>query len=428
MAINAIRGFNDILPGEIEKWQFFEDTARGLLESFGFSEIRIPVLEKTELFVRGIGDTTDIVEKEMFTFPDRHGEMMTLRPEGTASVVRAFIEHAMYSRDPLAKLYYMGPMFRYERPQKGRYRQFYQIGAEILGVEDPSADAEILSMLMELFKKAGIKGTELQVNSLGCTECRPVYKSRLQEFLKERTEKLCPDCQRRISTNPLRALDCKSHGCMEATHDAPSILDYLCHQCSTHFEGVKSSLNILGTSYSINKRMVRGLDYYLRTTFEIICTSLGSQNAVAAGGRYDGLVKDLGGPEIPGLGFAIGMERAVSLIDVSDTKFVRKPALFIAAIGEKARKWALKTKYDLNTKGIWAEIDYEGKSVKSQMRRAGKIGARFAAVVGDSEISTGLAALKDMVEHREEEVSLSTIAERIGIASENTFHPRDINV
>lgn len=413
MAINAIRGFNDILPGEIEKWQFFEDTARGLLESFGFSEIRIPVLEKTELFVRGIGDTTDIVEKEMFTFPDRHGEMMTLRPEGTAPVVRAFIEHSIYARDPVSRLYYMGPMFRYERPQKGRYRQFYQIGAEVFGIENPFADAEILSMLMELFKRTEINGAELQINSLGCKECRPSYKARLLEFLKTKTDELCQDCQRRLNSNPLRVLDCKNEGCRRATTDAPSILDNLCQRCSEHFSGVKSNLDNLGTGYSINPRMVRGLDYYQKTAFEIVSSSLGSQNTIAAGGRYDGLVKDLGGPEIPGIGFAIGMERAVSLIGVPDARFVKKPALFIATMGERAKEWASKTKYDLNIKGIWVEIDYEGKSMKSQMRRADKIGAMFTVVVGDTEIDSGMAILKDMDGHKEEELSLSAVAEKL---------------
>lgn len=416
MAINALRGFNDILPGEVEKWQFFEDAARGIFKSFGFSEIRTPVLERTELFARGIGETTDIVEKEMFTFPDRHGEMMTLRPEGTAAVVRAFIEHSIHARDTVSKLYYMGPMFRYERPQKGRYRQFYQIGAELFGIENPFADAEVLSMLMELFKRTRVKGAELQINSLGCMECRPQYKGRLLDFLKAKTGNLCQDCQRRLITNPLRVLDCKNEGCREATKDAPSILDNLCQGCSSHFEEVKVNLNTLGTIYSINPRMVRGLDYYQKTTFEIICTSLGAQNAVAAGGRYDGLVKDLGGPEVPGLGFAIGMERAISLIGDGDELFLRRPGLFIAAIGEKAKEWGLKTKYELNIKGIWAEMDYEVKSIKSQMRRADKLGSRFAVVVGDSELSSDSALLKDMSEHKEERIRLSSIAERLEAA------------
>lgn len=415
MGINAIRGFNDILPGEIEKWQFFEETARNLFESFGFSEVRVPILEKTELFVRGIGEATDIVEKEMFTFPDRHGEMMTLRPEGTAPVVRAFIEHSMHAADPVTKLYYTGPMFRYERPQKGRYRQFYQIGAEIFGVENPIADAEVLSMLTELFNRTGIKGAELQINSLGCKECRPQYKVHLLDFLKIIADKLCPDCQRRLNHNPLRVLDCKNEGCKEATKDAPSIIDNLCDRCDSHFNEVRSNLDTLGTCYSLNHRMVRGLDYYQKTTFEIICSALGSQNAVAAGGRYDGLVKDLGGPETPGLGFAIGLERAVSLIELTGKSFLKRPALFIATVGEQARKWALKTKYELNLKGIWAEMDYEGKSIKSQMRRADKIGARFSVVVGDSEISSGSAILKNMVEHSDKEINLSSLTEKVSI-------------
>lgn len=413
MGINAIRGFNDILPGEVEKWQFFEDTARRVFEAFGFSEIRVPILEKTELFVRGIGEATDIVEKEMFTFPDRHGEMMTLRPEGTAPVVRAFIEHSLHAADPVTKLYYTGPMFRYERPQKGRYRQFYQIGAEIFGVESPVADAEVLSMLTELFRRTGIKGAELQINSLGCKECRPLYKEVLLEFLKNREEKLCPDCRRRLSHNPLRVLDCKNEGCKEATKDAPSILENLCSQCASHFTEVKSNLDALGTAYLINHRMVRGLDYYQKTTFEIVCTSLGSQNAVAAGGRYDGLVKELGGPETPGLGFAIGLERAVSLIEVAEKDIFKKPALFIATVGEPAREYALKIKYKLNIEGIWAEMDYEGKSIKSQMRRADKIGAMFSVVLGDSEISSGQAILKNMVTHSTEEISLSSITAKV---------------
>lgn len=413
MAINAIRGFNDILPGEVEKWRFFEDTAKDIFESSGFSEIRIPLLEKTELFVRGIGEATDIVEKEMFTFPDRHGEMMTLRPEGTAPVVRAFIEHSLFARDHVSKLYYIGPMFRYERPQKGRYRQFYQLGAEIFGVESPFIDAEVLSMLMELFKRTEIKGAELQINSLGCDDCRPHYRSLLLDFLKSKTNSLCPDCRRRLNTNPLRALDCKSSGCIEATKDAPSMLNNLCRICSAHFDDVKSNLDKLGTEYFLNPRMVRGLDYYKKTTFEIVCTSLGSQNAVAAGGRYDGLVRDLGGPDLPALGFAIGMERAISLMGIEDSRFLKRPRLFIATIGERAMEWALKTKYDFNVKGIWVEMDYEGKSVKSQMRRADRIGARFAVVIGDSEISSGLAILKDMAEHKEEEIAISSILEKI---------------
>lgn len=415
MGINAIRGFNDILPGEVEKWQFFEDTARGIFEAFGFSEIRVPILEKTELFVRGIGEATDIVEKEMFTFPDRHGEMMTLRPEGTAPVVRAFIEHSMHAADPVTKLYYIGPMFRYERPQKGRYRQFYQIGAEIFGVESPVADAEVLSMLTELFRRTGIQGAELQINSLGCKDCRPLYKDLLLEFLKKREDKLCSDCRRRLNHNPLRILDCKNEECKEATKDAPSILENLCTHCASHFAEVRSNLDILGTAYLINSRMVRGLDYYQKTTFEIVCTSLGSQNAVAAGGRYDGLVKDLGGPETPGLGFAIGLERAVSLIEPADKDIFRRPAIFIAALGEQAANWALKTKYELNLKGIWAEIDYEGKSIKSQMRRADKIKAGFSVVVGDGEIASGHAVLKDMINHTSEEVSLSSIIVKLSV-------------
>ena len=404
MAINGVKGFNDILPGEVEKWQHIEATARRVFELYGLSEIRIPILEKTELFSRSIGDATDIVEKEMYSFVDKGDNKVTMRPEGTASVMRAFIEHKMHAQDPVARLYYMGPMFRYERPQKGRYRQFHQIGAEITGVTAPTVDAQVLTMLTHFFQELGLAEPSLQINSLGCPDCRPLYREALKGFLLNKIELLCEDCVRRYETNPLRALDCKSAGCQEATKGAPSMLEYLCPCCSDHFEKTKSFLELVGTPYSINERMVRGLDYYTRTTFEMVTTQLGAQSAVAAGGRYDGLISELGGPQLPGIGFAIGVERVALLLAEKD--FSRRPDLFIAAMGEEAHAVAFKLMTALQRAGVAVEIDYEGKSLKSQMRRADKFNSRFTLIIGGDELARGTAPLKDMDGGTQSEVGL----------------------
>lgn len=404
MAINGVKGFNDILPGEVEKWQYIEATARRVFELYGFSEIRIPILEKTELFCRSIGDATDIVEKEMYSFEDKGGNKVTMRPEGTASVMRSFIEHKMHALDPVARLYYMGPMFRYERPQKGRYRQFHQIGAEVTGVSAPTVDAQVLTMLTHFFAELGLDEPTLQINSLGCPCCRPVYREALKSFLLSKIELLCEDCNRRYETNPLRALDCKSPGCQEATKGAPAMLEYLCPECSEHFAATRKYLDLVGTPYSINERMVRGLDYYTRTTFELVTGLLGSQSAVAAGGRYDGLISDLGGPSLPGIGFAIGVERVALLLAEKD--FARRPDLFIAALGEEAHAEAFRLMTALQRKGAAVEIDYEGKSLKSQMRRADKFKSRFTLIIGGDELARGTAPLKDMDGGTQGEVSL----------------------
>jgi len=404
VAINGVKGFNDILPGEVEKWQHIEATARRVFELYGLSEIRIPILEKTELFSRSIGDATDIVEKEMYSFTDKGENKVTMRPEGTASVMRAFIEHKLHALDPVARLYYMGPMFRYERPQKGRYRQFHQIGAEITGVAAPTVDAQVLTMLTHFFAELGLSEPSLQINSLGCPCCRPVYREALKGFLLNRIELLCEDCNRRYETNPLRALDCKSPGCQEATKGAPSMLDYLCTDCSDHFEKTKSYLDLVGTAYSINQRMVRGLDYYTRTTFEMVTGMLGSQSAVAAGGRYDGLISELGGPQLPGIGFAIGVERVALLLAEKD--FSRRPDLFIAAMGEKAHAEAFRLMTALQRKGVAVELDYEGKSLKSQMRRADKFKSRFTLIIGEDELASRTAQLKHMDAGTQGEVAL----------------------
>lgn len=406
MSITAIKGFNDILPTESDRWQYIEQAARRVFELNGFSEIRVPIMEKTELFCRSIGDATDIVEKEMYTFTDKGDNSVTLRPEGTASVMRAFIEHKLYAQDPVAKLYYLGPMFRYERPQKGRYRQFHQIGAEITGVNAPLADAQVLNMLVQFFREIGLDEPSLQINSLGCPECRPAYRAALVAFLEERLDRLCEDCKRRFTTNPLRTLDCKVPGCAEATAGAPSMLDHLCGDCADHFDRVKRYLDSTGTPYDINPRMVRGLDYYTRTTFELVTGLLGSQSAVAAGGRYDGLISQLGGPAIPGIGFAIGFERVALLLE--DKDFSRQPDLFMATMGDRERDFAFRLMHELLRSGARVEMEYEGKSLKSQMRRADKLGARYSVVIGENEVASGKAAFKRMKDGEQIEVPLKT--------------------
>ena len=405
MALTGIKGFNDILPGEVEKWQLIEATARRVFELYGFSEIRVPIMEKTELFCRSIGDATDIVEKEMYSFVDKGENAVTLRPEGTASVMRAFIEHKLYAADPVAKLYYMGPMFRYERPQKGRYRQFHQIGAEVTGVTDPAIDAQVLTMLCHFFADLGLDEPALQINSLGCPDCRPGYRNALREFLRGKLDQLCDDCKRRFETNPLRALDCKAAGCKAATAGAPSVLDHLCAGCDVHFAGVRSRLDDVGTAYTINSRMVRGLDYYTRTTFELVTGLLGAQAAVAAGGRYDGLIADLGGPQLPGIGFAMGVERVALLL--ADREFRKRPDLFIAALGEAARQESFRLMTSLQKLGVSVEIDYEGKSLKSQMRRSDKFKSRFTLIIGEDELAKGRAQLKNMDAGTQEDVAFS---------------------
>lgn len=420
--INSIRGFNDILPPETNIWQHIEKEARSVFEAYGFSEIRVPIAERTGLFSRSIGEATDIVEKEMYTFSDRHGESITLRPEGTAPVVRAYIEHKLYASDPVAKLYYLGPMFRYERPQKGRFRQFYQIGAEVFGIDDPRVDAETLEMLVSIFHRLGLEGISLQINSLGCKECRPLYKEKLLSFLKDKKNNLCQDCQRRYEINPLRTLDCKSHACIEITSGAPSILDSICGGCKSHFEKVKEYLELSQINFSLNPKMVRGLDYYVRTTFEITALGLGSQNAVAAGGRYDGLVKNLGGPDLPGFGFAIGMERLAMLIrDSSQQSVISSQQLaFMAILGDKAEKEAVGLIKRIRAKGMRIESDYGSKGIKPQMKRADKLGAKFVLILGDDELAAESIAVKNMENGEQEKIPLNQAEERLKLLMEQS--------
>lgn len=393
--ITAIKGIKDILPKDSPTWRQMELTARQIFECFGFCEIRVPIMEKTALFQRSIGETTDIVEKEMYTFRDRDDEMLTLRPEATASVIRAYIEHNLSAADPITKLFTMGPMFRRERPQKGRFRQFHQIDVELFGDDTPQADAEIIFMLTHFLQSLGIEKLSLEINSLGCKTCRPVFSQAVVDYLKGSEDKLCPDCQRRIYANPLRVFDCKVESCGAVIADAPRILSFLCAGCSDHFSRVKSYLDDLKMPYEINARMVRGLDYYTKTAFEVKSGALGAQNSLAGGGRYDGLVSFLGGPETPGIGFGIGMERLAACLPPSDQNSYSTD-IFIAALGERAQKTAFVLTQELRRAGICAVMDYSNKSLKSQMKRADKLNSAYTLIFGDREVDENRAELRNM--------------------------------
>lgn len=414
--IQLIRGFKDILPGEVELWQEIERVARNLLEDFGYKEIRIPIMEKTELFARSIGEDTDIVEKEMYTFPDRKGDLITLRPEATASIVRSYIQHKMYASDPARKLYVIGPMFRRERPQKGRYRQFYQIDAEIFGVASAYADAELIYLLTVLSERLAVTDVSAHINSLGCPECRPDFKAALLRFMEDRMETLCADCKRRSERNPLRALDCKVPACREAMTDAPSILDHLCPECRDHFDTVQRALTELGVEFVVDSRLVRGLDYYSRTTFEILTGSLGAQSAVAGGGRYDALVEMLGGPSIPATGFAIGFDRLAEIAGLKPADFEKSPDVFIAALGPECQANAFQWSCALGVQGITADMDMEDRSLKSQMKRANRMGADYVLIYGENERKEGVAVLRNMATKEQTSIPLDKVVHEIATA------------
>ncbi len=411
MDVRAIRGMNDILPAEVARWRLVEDTARRIFSLYGFRELRPPVMERTELFLRGIGDDTDVVEKQMYTFTDKGGDSVTLRPEATACVLRSVIEHNLLGADPVQKLYSIGPMFRYERPQKGRYRQFHQINAERLGEDGPFADAETLALAHDLASAVlGRDALLMEVNSLGCKACRPGFKGALQEFLASKQDMLCTDCRRRMDTNPLRVLDCKVESCRQAVQGAPSMEAHLCEACRGHFDEVLKGLQVFGVRFERNPRLVRGLDYYTRTTFEITAVGLGSQNAVAGGGRYDDLLSILGGPPVGGIGFAFGMERLIMLMgDVQDKVsgcFVvaqANPAVELAALGLIA---------ELRAAGIPAEAAF-GRSFKAQMRRADRAGYPLCAIIGEEELASGTLTVRDMRSASQAKVTRSGVIQEI---------------
>lgn len=394
--IQLVRGFKDILPAETPVWRQIENTAATLFEAFGFREIRLPVVEKTALFQRSIGEHTDIVEKEMYTFEGSKGELLTLRPEATASVVRSYIQQKLYAPDPVQKLYTIGPMFRRERPQQGRYRQFYQINAEVFGIASPYIDAQLIFMLWKFFETLGVGGLSVQINSLGCPACRPAFRDALADALAAKADQLCADCVRRLDKNPLRVLDCKVPSCQAAIKDAPDMADYLCEACARDFQRVKSALALQQIPFVLNPRLVRGLDYYTRTAFEIQTDALGAQNAIAGGGRYDSLVKMLGGPEVPAIGFAIGLDRLVALLAQDCPGKAIAPQLFVAALGEEPRDAAFEWACALSLAGIRTEMDFSGKSLKALMKRADRLGAAHVMIVGSREIEDGAVVVRNM--------------------------------
>jgi histidyl-tRNA synthetase len=410
--ITAIRGFKDILPEDARRFWEVESIARQVFTYFGFQEIRTPIMEKTELFKRSIGESTDIVEKEMYTFADRDNEYLTLRPEATASVIRAYIEHNMSAAEQITKLFTIGPMFRRERPQKGRFRQFNQIDVELFGEDKPQSDAEIIFMLMHFLTSTGLRDLQLEINSLGCLDCRFEFSREILNFLNKSVDNLCPDCLRRAGANPLRVFDCKVETCADTIANAPTILDFLCADCESHFAQVQSFLKDLCISFAINPRMVRGLDYYTKTAFEVKTSALGAQNAIAGGGRYNSLVSDLGGPEVPGIGFAVGFERLIACLpEEGKNKF--KTDLFIATLGEQAQKLAFGLTNELRRAGISAEMDYADKSLKSQLKRADKLNSSFALIMGDKEIDEKQVLLRNMQTKDQQTIPLDYLLESI---------------
>jgi histidyl-tRNA synthetase len=410
--IRGIKGVKDILPDEVGRWQWIESTARRLAEVYGFREIRVPVFEVTELFARSIGTSTDIVEKEMYTFQDRDGSSLTLRPEATAGAVRAYIEHNLAASPTSQKLYYFGPMFRHERPQAGRLRQFHQFGVEAFGCAEPAADIEVVALLWRFFSTLGLPDLTLEINSLGEAGDRPAYKKILLEFLEKRADKLCQNCRRRMATNPLRVLDCKVPDCRAATEGAPKLTDHLSAHARTHFDAVLAGLKALGIPFLLNPRLVRGLDYYTLTTFEVTCGHLGAQNAVGAGGRYDGLVKTLGGPETPAVGFAVGLERTA--LALPGTALPSPPGLvYVAAFGPQGAPAGHRLLYELRSLGVQADTDHRARTLKAHLKQADRLGASLAAIIGDDEASQGRAIVRDMGTKEQIEYSLSDSAKRL---------------
>ena len=411
----APKGTQDIMPAEIGQHQFLEKSLIEIAGKFGFSELRTPVFEHTELFQRGVGETTDVVQKEMYTFIDKGERSITLRPEGTAGAVRAFLEHGLFNEALPSKLCYILNCYRYEKPQAGRWREFQQFGVEMLGSSHPAADAEVIALANEIFSFFGIEGLELQLNSIGCPTCRADYHRALREYFESKKENLCPTCLERLEKNPMRILDCKSPICKEICEGAPHITDYLCGDCKEHFDGVQSYLKEMNIPFTINPGIVRGLDYYTRTVFEFVSTSIGAQGTVCGGGRYDGLVKELGGPDTPALGFGLGTGRLLMVMKNQGIELPteEKCELYIAPMGEKASKKAMAICSILRSDGIFALTDVMGRSLKAQMKYADKIGAKFTAVLGDTEIEKGVITLKNMSNGEENEVGIDSIADEI---------------
>jgi histidyl-tRNA synthetase len=409
--IRAVRGTRDIIPDEIYKWQYVESVARSVFETFGFREIRTPIFEYTELFVKGTGEITDIVQKEMYTFTDKGGRSLTLRPEGTPPIVRSYLGNNLFVDLPVSKLYYVAPMFRYERPQAGRYRQHLQLGAELIGTDKPTADAELISMYMHFVSKLNIEDVLLHLNSVGCSECRPGYVEVLKNFASDNFDALCETCKDRFDRNPLRMLDCKQEGCQAVFLRGPKILDSLCQDCRRHFDSVKGFLDKLEVKYQVNPFLVRGLDYYTRTVFEVTAGGLGAQDVIAGGGRYDNLVEQLGGKPTPALGFGSGLDRIIEAMEAQDARFPTPPGIevYMASVGDEGFPLILEISYSLRRKGISVEIGLEGRSLRSQMKTADKLGAKYVVMVGEEEIQKGVVTFRDMRDGQQQTIDVQMV-------------------
>ena len=415
MLTNAPRGTKDILPSQVESWLRLENKIRELCEIYGYEEVRTPTFEHTELFKRGIGEGTDVVDKEMYTFTDRGDRSITLRPENTASVVRAYLQNKLYANAGLVKLFYIGSMFRYDRPQAGRLREFHQFGVEALGEKNPAVDAEIILLAWEFLKSLGLDDLTLKINTVGCPECRPIFRKKLTEYFTEEADELCEDCRRRLEKNPLRILDCKIDGLKDFMDDAPKIETCLCDDCREHFNAVKKFLTAAGVPFEVNNRLVRGLDYYTKTAFEIQYAPLGAQSAVAGGGRYDGLIKEIGGDDTPAVGFAAGLERILLALELQKNLPAsnKKIAAFIVSGGSAAEVYAFKLLTDLRRKNFSAAMDFGKKSMKAQMKAAAKSGATFALIVGEDEAANSTVTIKNLETAAQEVVPLAQVSEKI---------------
>lgn len=415
MKIKSVRGTHDLLPEATQLWQRIEAAARHIFGLYGYAEMRTPIFEETELFARSIGADTDIVQKEMYTFADSKGKSFSLRPEGTASVVRAYIEHGLYHDGGINKLYYIGPMFRHERPQKGRYRQFHQIGVEVLGSGHPAIEAEVIEMLERFFQELDLPELDLLVNSVGCGHCRPAYVELLRKELKKHASQWCAQCGHRAQTNPLRVLDCKEPQCQPLIKELPAIEDHLCEECRQHFARFRSYLDLQQITYKVDPRLVRGLDYYVRTTFEMVSDRLGpTQNAVVGGGRYDGLVELLGGPPTQGFGFALGIERLVTVMGESpDDSQLAPPDVYLGYLDDAAFEECLKLASVLRREGLYAHIDFQGRSLKAQMRLANRLRSRYTCIVGEQEMTSGQFSLKRMEDGHQEILDRAEIAQHL---------------
>lgn len=426
----AIKGTKDVLPGEVYKNQYIESTCLSVAEQFGYKEIRTPVFEHTELFQRGVGDTTDVVQKEMYTFDDKGGRSITLRPEGTAGAARAFLENGLNNEALPQKVCYLTSCYRYEKPQAGRLREFHQFGIECFGAADPLADAEMISLAKQVFDQLGVKNLHLEINSIGCPECRAEYHKALKKYFSARRDELCNTCRDRLDRNPMRILDCKSPVCSEIAKGAPVVLDYLCEDCKSHFEQVKKYLDTMNIEYIVNAQIVRGLDYYTKTVFEFVSDSIGSQGTVCGGGRYDGLIEEFGGQRTPSLGFGMGLERLQLVMEAQACEFPQpeKTDLFIVALGEKAQLKAVEIAKDMRAEGFSVLYDLNGRSLRAQMKYADKMGAKFNVVIGENEVDENKATLKNMSTGDKAEVSLETfVNDFYSISMDDALKDLEIN-